>query len=307
MNKRVLVTISYMLLSLMAVSTISCGGSSPSSSSAPSSFEVISFNVIPAEVIAGKAATVTARIANSGTTKGTYNAILTINDAEAEKKEVAIPQESIETVTFTLNLKDSGTCTVKLGELSQNLVVKKLVNKEVELKYDDGSHREHLTPGPKRGYLIDFQPPAVPFKIQKVRIRGVILGTGWERKQFEVTIAGKDRKILQSASYPVEKFELDKSKWVDLDFPPTEVSDTFFVYIFTGTGARQGIYIGMDDSVPNTHSEVASGKSLAEMTSGGKSQIPSASDWTFSRDSWFGDQSKVNWMIRVVGTGIVTE
>lgn len=299
--------LTYSTLSLlMLITLLACGGA-PGSPQGLTPFEIVSLNITPAEVIAGKAVTATARIANISTTKGTYTAILTINDVEAEKKEVTISPESIETVTFTITKNDSGTYTVKLGELSQTLVVKKLVAKDVELKYDDGSHREHLTLGPKQGYLIDFTPPCVPFKIKSVRLRGVLLGSGWEGKQFEVTLADKDRKILHSAAYPVTKFELDKSKWADLDIPDIEVADKFYVYVFTGTGARQGIYIGMDDSVANTHSEIAAGKTISEMTSAGKSQTPSPAEWSLYRSSWFGDQSKVNWMIRIVGIGTVPE
>lgn len=307
MNKKVFRRTIYIVLSWLLLATLLACGGAPGSPQALTPFEVVSLTITPAEVITGKAATVTARVANIGTTKGTYTAILTINDVQAEKKEVSIPPEGIETVTFTINKNDSGTFTLKLGELSQTLVVKKLVTKNVELKYDDGSARDYLSVGSKSAYLIDYMPPSTPFKIKSLRIMGLLLGSGGEGKQFEITIADKDRKILHSAAYPVTKFDMDKSKWVDLEVPNIETTDKFYVYVFTGSAGRQGIYIGADDSITNTHCDRASGKTISEMTSGGKTQTPSAGDWVFRSESWYGDKSKVNWMIRVVGTGAVPE
>lgn len=307
MSKNNFLRLTYTVLSLLMLVTALACGVAPGSPQALTPFEIVSLNITPTEVIAGKTATATARIANISTTKGTYTAILTINDVEAEKKEVTISPESIETVTFTITKNDSGTYTVKLGELSQTLVVKKLVTRDVELKYDDGSSRGYLSVGSKGAYLIDYTPPGMPFKIKSVRIMGNLYGSGWEGKQFEIAIVDKDRKILHSAAYAVTKFELEKPKWVDLNIPNIEVTDKFYVYVFTASGGGQGIYIGADDSVANTHSEITTGKTISELTTSAKAQAFSPIEWIFYKNTWFGDQSKVNWMIRIVGIGTVPE
>lgn len=279
-----------------AAGIFTCNGASSSKSLTP--FEVISLNITPSDIIAGKEATVTAKVANISNSQGSYTATLAINEAEAEKKPLTIPPEGTEVVTFKVTKQDSGTYTVKLGELSQTFVVKKLATKEMELKYDDGTARDYLTPGTKLGYLVDFTPPATPFKIKIVRIMGALYRSGWEGKEFEVAIVDKDKKVLHKATYPVTKFEFQKPKWVDLEVPNIEITDKFYVYLFTGTGAGQGgIYIGADDSVANMHSDVVSGNAEAF----------SVTEWQFSGESWFGDKSKVNWMIRVVGTAAVPE
>ena len=50
---------------------------------------------------------------------------------------------------------------------------------DVELKYDDGTAGAFLAAG-GYGYIIDFLPPAMPFTIKKVKICGVLYGSGWE-------------------------------------------------------------------------------------------------------------------------------
>ena len=81
--------------------------------------------------------------------------------------------------------------------------------------------------------------------------------------------------------------------------PDIEVSDKFYVHVHTGTGIMEGIHIGADDSIVNEHSETTI------RTAEGTTRI--LVDWPYGADWWFGDKSKVNWMIRVVGTVVGTE
>jgi len=65
------------------------------------------------------------------------------------------------------------------------------------------------------------------------------------------------------------------------------------------TCRREGIHIGADDSIKNEHSicTIRSGNVIKE------------NDWAslYPPNSWYGDKSKVNWMIRVIGTALVPE
>jgi hypothetical protein len=81
--------------------------------------------------------------------------------------------------------------------------------------------------------------------------------------------------------------------------PDIKVSDKFYVHVYTGTGRLQGIHLGADDSVVNKHSE------MTVRTTEGVSVI--RADWPYGAEYWFADKSKVNWMIRVIGTGMMPE
>jgi hypothetical protein len=263
-------------------------------------FEGVSLNVTPQQATTGQEITIVAKIANIGNAQGTYTAILTVNETQVEKKDVTISSEGIQMMTFNLSKDTGGTYTIKVGELSKALVVKKLVAKELELKYDLGVARVFLSAVPGGGYLIDFVPPATPFKVNKVRIFGALFGSGWEGKEFEVAILDKNKEVLHNASYPVTKFPeyvWESPRWVELEVPNIKLADQFYIYVYTGTGRLQGVHIGADDSGINQHCDIAINKAHEIVPSG----------WLCSQDQWYCDKSKVNWMIRVVGTTMVME
>lgn len=296
MKKRILLVGSGLVILIALL--VACGAPSekpPTKQQTGAIFEVVSLDVKPSEILVGEEATVTAKIANLGKAQGTYTAILTVNGVEVDRKEMTIPPEGTQTVTFKLTKDAGGTYTIEIGGLSQNLVVKKMVAKDVELKYDDGIARDYASASPGGGYLIDFTTPTAPFALKKVRISGLIAGEP-AAENFEVEIWDKDRKAIYNAKYPVTKFPVGRVAWVEVEIPNVEVSGKFYVHIYTGTGRMQGIHVGADDSVTNEHSTVTirSGGSTLESTS-----------WGYP--GWLADKSKVNWMIRVVGTSMVPE
>jgi hypothetical protein len=270
---------------------------------APAEFEVVSLDIVPAEVTAGETVSVTAEVRNTGGSEGVYTAILTVDGVEMETKEVTITPDASKTVTFSLVKDTPGTYQVGIGGLTSSLTVKQ---KLVELKYDDGEACGFIAGWPPTGidgFLVDFAPPSVPFTIKGVRIYGTIYGNGWEGKDFDVEIWDEDEKVLHSAKYPFTKFPTatwedtfnqEDGSWVEVDVPDLKVTDKFYVHVYTGNGPLEGIHIGADDSVVNKHSE------STNRTDGTTLVFP---QWPYSRDwGWFGDKSKVNWMIRVVGT-----
>ncbi len=165
---------------------------------------------------------------------------------------------------------------------------------EAELKYDSGRARGLFTLAPSFGYLIDFMPPTTPFTIEKVKIFGALLGTSWEGKDFTVAIWDKDGRLLQSESYPVTEFMVGAPGWAVLAVPDVQVTDKFYVHVFTGTGRNGGIHIGVDDSVVNEHSGTTIKKSGLYYIN---------TEWPFKIGSWIDDKSKANWMIRAAGSG----
>jgi len=180
------------------------------------------------------------------------------------------------------------------GELSSSLIVKeKPVIKEVELKYDVMKGKDSLS-SDGGGYIIDFTPPVTPFTITKVRMAGTLSGSGSKSKQFSVAIWNKDYQTLHVETYPVTLFPVWKPAWVEVEIPDIEVTDKFYVHVYTGTKRMEGIHISADASVVNEHSD------LTVRTAEGVYKIRKT--WPFSSSLWVGDKSKVNWKIRVVGT-----
>jgi hypothetical protein len=170
------------------------------------------------------------------------------------------------------------------------------VVKQVELKYDDGKPNQWATARPPLayGYLIDFTPPSTPLTIKKVRILGMLVG-GTPKPTFDVEILDSEKKVINSTEQPISIFPtgLGNAEWVEIEIPDVQVNGKFYVHVYTATGHNEGIHIGWDDSVPNEHSSVSGVKSGEVVTE--------APQWPYG-DVRMSDPSKVNWMIRVVGT-----
>ncbi len=141
----------------------------------------------------------------------------------------------------------------------------------------------------------------MPFTIKKVLIYGTLKcpttfcpKRNWEGVNFEVEIWDKDRAVLFKKTCPVLEFdEHPTATWVGIAVPDIEVNGKFYVHFDRGLS---WIHIGADDSVANEYCT-------------GTDRRP---DGTFKRwDSWpygVGDKkSKMNWMIRVVGTAMIPE
>ncbi len=87
--------------------------------------------------------------------------------------------------------------------------------------------------------------------------------------------------------------------WVDLDVPDVNVQGNFFINIYTGDTSAQGFRMGTSDSLGNTHSDLTIRDSQGiDSTSTG---------WPYGISNWFGDKSRVNWLIHIEGTGMVPE
>ena len=103
---------------------------------------------------------------------------------------------------------------------------------------------------------------------------------------------------MHGATYPYTKFPVAPA-WVEFGVPDIEVTDRFYVHIYTDSPwPGPGPYIGADDSITNEHSNTT--------IRTGEGAVRIMELWGYQRDwGWFGDKSKVNWMIRVVGTVMV--
>ena len=118
-------------------------------------------------------------------------------------------------------------------------------------------------------------------------------------ENFEVEVWDKDQKILTSIELPVTKFAPETPSWIEVELPDLKVDGKFYIHVYTGTCRREGIHIGADDSVRNEHS-------TCTIRSGG---VTKEREWStlYPSDRWFADKSKVNWMVRAVGTAMLPE
>ena len=102
-------------------------------------------------------------------------------------------------------------------------------------------------------------------------------------------------QVYAIAKFPVKgAFPYQKPSWVDFDIPPLHLENDFQVYLFTGTGMHKGIQVGVDDSITNEHSDLASGHP--------PNLSPVSIDTYYNSSFWYSDRSKVNWMIRASGS-----
>jgi len=268
---------------------------------APAEFELVSLDVAPPEVTAGETVSVAAEVKNTGGSEGVYTAVLTVDGATAETKEVTLASGASQTVTFSLTKDTPGNYQVGIGSQTSSLTVKqKLLAKEFELKYDDGTARDSISADIPwlGGHIVDFSPPSTPFIIKKVRIAGMLSSraSSIKGKTFDVEIWDKSQKVLYSATYPYTKFTVDAATWMEFEVPDIEVTDKFYAHIYTDS-PWPGLHIGTDDSIVNEHSDTTI------RTAAGTAQI--LAQWPYyGHGNWFEDKSKVNWMIRVVGTAM---
>lgn len=90
---------------------------------APAEFEVISLDAKPPEVIAGETVSITAEVRNTGGSEGIYTAILTVNGATIETKDITVAAGATQKVTFSLVKDATGSYEIGIGGLTLRLTV----------------------------------------------------------------------------------------------------------------------------------------------------------------------------------------
>jgi len=285
---------------LILLPVLICLACSQQPQAQPASFQVVSLGVTPAQVQADEEATVVAQVTNTGRLAGNYTAELSMNGENVDTKTVTIQPEKIARITFTISRDKPGTYEIRLESASTTLTVTAMEERDVELKYDSGISQTSLWAGNNQGFLISFTPPAKPFVLKKVSICGGIYGVSWEGKTFELSVLDQFytpyyKQLFAIARFPVRgAFPYQEPPWVDFEIPPTRLENDFLVYLFTGTGMHKGIQVGVDNSVVNEHSDLASGRP--------PNLSPVGIDTFYNSSFWYSDRSKVNWMIRATGS-----
>ena len=297
MFRRIKALIFVLLLLLVTAICLAC---SQQPQIRPASFQIVSLGVTPEEVQAGEEAAVIAQVTNTGGLPGNFTADLTMNGEKVAAKTITIQPEKIAKITFNVSRDKPGDYKIEIDSASTTLTVTAIEERDIELKYDSGVSQITLWAGNNQGFLISFSPPARPFILKKVSICGGIYGVAWEGKTFELSVLDPFHTPLYSQVYAIAKFPVkgafpyQEPSWVDFDIPPTPLENDFLVYLFTGTGMHKGIQVGVDDSITNEHSDLASGRP--------PNLAPVDIDTFYHSTFWYSDRSKVNWMIRASGS-----
>lgn len=303
-NKKILLAALLSALILVNIST-ACQPAAP-----PAKFEVTYLEISPKEINIGETANVSAKVMNTGGTSSLYGVNLYLDEKKVGTKLITLDPGFTQSVTFSFPVDEAGTHKIAVGEKSGTLtVISKLMYKQVEIEYDNGIARDCLSlVKPSTGYVVGFKPPANLFTLNKVRVFGLVYGSpGFHLTNSELQIWDAEQKVLYSTPFSGDQFPLrtrlgdnidSTGDWVDIYIPDVQVDGDFYVNIYTGIPTGQGFYMGAVD-MTNTHSDTS--------IRGDDGRDSLAPDWPYMPTNWYGDKSRVNWMIRVIGDVMVPQ
>jgi hypothetical protein len=276
---------------------------------APPSFDVVSIDLKATTISPGEKTSVSATVQNIGGTKGVYSAALYIDGTKKQTNDILLAPGATDSTSFTIQEDKPGSHKISVGDRSVTLTVKaNLTPHPMDLRYDSGQATDFLALiKPNTGYVVDFVPPSDTFIINKVQIYGLIFGgRGFTIRDIEVQIWDKDKKVLNTTSFPGKKFPLityistnfDKlGDWVEVYIPDVQVAGKFYVHVYAGLDTGQGFRMGADQSVPNVHSDI---------TTRDAAGVDNFSEtWPYGISYWYGDKSRVNWMVRASGNAML--
>lgn len=303
--KKIKPLLAVLLPALIVTALTACQASTP-----PAKFEVISLDLSPAEIAVGETTNIRTEVTNNGGTGAEYGVTLYMDGKKISAKSVKLDPGFTQSVNFSLSGDEAGAHKIVVGERSALLTVTAtLTARQIELSYDDGVAKDYLSlVKPCTGYTVNFICPANDFTISKVSVFGLVYGSpGFHVTNSELQIWDADQKVLYTMPFSGDQFPLrtrlganidSTGDWVDIDIPDVKVDGDFYVHIFTGIPAGQGFRIGAFDST-NIHSDVSI------RSDNGIDSL--AADWPYSPAYWFGDKTRVNWMIRVAGNTMVPQ
>jgi len=97
----------------------------PAPPPSPAEFEVSLLDIKPPEAIAGETVSITAEVKNTGESEGSYTAVLSVDGATVETKEVTLAPGATEKVSFAFAKDAAGSYTIEVGGLSGLVIVSK--------------------------------------------------------------------------------------------------------------------------------------------------------------------------------------
>jgi len=207
---------------LLLPSIISCAAAKPAK------FVVNKVDVAPSEIKQFENVTVTGEIGNIGGVSDNYTAILNVDGKERDRKSIYVSPSENATVSFCINETNLGLHQVEIGTIKKDFTV---IAKTYLLQHDTGNFDSFWFRNDPFGQWIRFDPPVVPFQVNKVLIMG--RRTYFNRpdnKYYTIKIWEDDfKRELYSKDYPYSKFNNYFDIVENEIDPPVNVSGKFTI------------------------------------------------------------------------------
>ena len=173
-----------------------------------------------------------------------------------------------ETYAYTL---DEGTATAKryVVRFRRHPAAAKNV---VQLGYvRDNSEVKRSLAG--SGHAVAFDRPEKAKYLSAIQIYASRYGLPQPPKEdFHVYVLDKDRKVLHDFQLPYAKIARGPMRWYTLEVPSTDVPEHFYVALSFNPEQTKGIYLGLDDSIKESHSFIG-------LPEAGFEPVDKPSDW----------------------------
>ena len=306
MGSRVRISCLVILLLVVSISSFNCN--------LPFLFEVTALEVSPKTVSPGDPVTITATVTNYGIVEGLYPTILMVDGSFSDGKVVAVKPGESETVIFNLSKDKLSDYNIQVGRLSTTQTVKRSqIKNAYELKNDDNTARFNSGAYHRGGYIIDFEPPVKPFTISSIKILAHTVYRNIkeiEGESFDLQLLDQDLKLIYSEKYPFTLFPyadaILEHSWKEFNIPNVQVSGKFYVHVYSYSKKISSLIPIALEYIGPIGLMLASGNYL-----GGNSTVTTMEkDGTVKLETtWWKTQrySNLNWMIRIIGTGMTEE
>jgi len=145
------------------------------------------------------------------------------------------------------------SCYSSAGKQAEKLVTPKTVT----LKYDDGT-MEGKRSMAGSGHAVLFSKPAGEWYLTKVQIYGSRYGYPQApRENFRIYVCDIDMNVIQEVEAPYSRFQRGVWRWVFVNIPRVKVPDEFYLCVSFNPTQTKGVYVGIDESVIESHSKNA--------------------------------------------------
>ena len=197
----------------------------------PATFEVGELEISETCMV-GDTITVNTSVSNTGDEPGTYTALFIVNGEEVGKELISVGAGANEEVSFEFTRQDAGDCELAVGESCTSVTIYGW--EPCEIKYEDGVFKSYAIYYFKGndGHVVHFEPEADVFKVQRIRICGIVVVKNTnelKERQFTINIWDKYYdSLLWSEDFPWQLFKGNLG-WIYIDVPDVRVDDDFIV------------------------------------------------------------------------------
>jgi hypothetical protein len=278
------ILISAFVLLLLPISAVACGTqpqvtekgpAAPSGSTTPpivktyADFTVGPLTVVRNGVSVGEVATVSTTVTNSGDVAGVYKAVFTVDGKQVDQKDVSVGPKGTEGFSFQVSRKAAGSYDLAIGD---SVAILNVYEWPYTIMYDTGvPYGELLSVAGDYGHIVNFTPPAVPFRVQEIDVYVQARArddSDWDNKFVTLRILDSGNNQLWSKDLPWRFFWNETgSFWKEIEVPNVSVNGDFKVVIVTHSDqfgeeiiawpsssvVTPAIFMGYDKPKPNPY------------------------------------------------------